>query len=187
MYEPDWQFFHEINRRRFHTARRLMYNCPASFGDGLPIDYRISDLDTEAAIGKLKFDVDRIDICLIDGWHTYDCAIRDLSCTYDMLADGGVLVVHDCSPTNETVASPTWVHGEWSGVSYRSYLDFVLSRDDLDYCTVDTDFGCEIILKDYSLEMVRTILPYRDPRLAAQWFRVHKDDKLAFEFLFEES
>jgi hypothetical protein len=87
------------------------------------------------------------------------------------------------SPSNETIASPAFVRGEWSGVSYRSYLDFVLARDDLDYCTVDTDFGCGIILKNRSLEMGRTMVPPRDPILAAQWFRVHNDDQSAFDFL----
>ena len=45
-------YYGEIQRWRFDTARRLMYNCPDGFDDGL--------------------------ICLVDEWHTYDCTIRDL-------------------------------------------------------------------------------------------------------------
>ncbi len=141
-------YYAELDRSRFNAARRLMYNCPENFDDGLPIDFKIADFDISAAISKLKREADKIDICLVDGWHTYDCAIRDLTCAYELLADGGVLVVHDCLPPTELIASPKWVRGQWSGVSYRAYLDFVLARGDLDYCTVDVDFGCGIIFKN---------------------------------------
>jgi hypothetical protein len=94
---------------------------------------------------------------------------------------GGVLVVHDCSPMTESIASPTFAHGKWCGVSYRSYLDFVLTRDDLGYCTVDIDFGCGIIFKNRTIDMVR---PAVEPKLVAQWFDVHNDDQLRFRFFF---
>ena len=45
------------------------------------------------------------------------------------------------------MASPTPIGGEWCGVSYKAFLDFVLSRNDLDYCTVDIDYGCGVIFK----------------------------------------
>jgi hypothetical protein len=172
----------EIDRARFRAARRLMYNCPTGFDDGLPIDYKIADFDIEEAVTELKLGTDKVDICLVDGWHTYDCAIRDLICAYEILADGGVLVVHDCSPMTESIASPTFAHGKWCGVSYRSYLDFVLTRDDLGYCTVDIDFGCGIIFKNRTIDMVR---PAVEPKLVAQWFDVHNDDQLRFRFFSE--
>src|SRR5262249_10308107 len=100
-------FYGEIDQSRFERSRRLMYNCPATFDDGLRIDFRSIDFDISEAIEQLKADSDRVDICLVDGWHTYDCAIRDLITAYDLLSHGGVLVVHDCLPPNEGLASPT--------------------------------------------------------------------------------
>src|ERR1022692_2368620 len=75
----------EIDRSRFRTARRLMYNCPDSFDDGLPIDYKIDGFDIADAVNKLKLDANKVDICLVDGWHIYDCASRDLTCAYELL------------------------------------------------------------------------------------------------------
>ena len=48
---------------------------------------------------------------------------------------------------NEGVASPSPIAGEWCGVSYKAFLDFVLDRNDLDYCTVDIDYGCGVIFQ----------------------------------------
>ena len=91
-------YFREVNHRQFNSTRRLMYNSPATFDDGLPIDFKSVDLEIDDAIEKLEKSSYKVDICLVDGWHTYACAIRDLTCAYDILADGGVLVVHDCLP-----------------------------------------------------------------------------------------
>jgi hypothetical protein len=179
-------YYAEIDRSRFNTSRRLMYNCPENFDDGLSIDFKIADFDIGAAISKLKREVHRIDICLVDGWHTYDCAIRDLTCAYDLLADGGVLVVHDCLPPTELIASPMWVPGLWCGVSYRAYLDFVFTRSDLDYCTVNLDFGCGIIFKNRTTHIMEDASSsIRKPKLVADWFTVHKDDKIAFQFFMQ--
>jgi len=173
----------QIEGTRFNRARRLMYNCPMDFDDGFPIDYKIVGFDIANAIAELKLSAERVDVCLVDGWHTYDCAIRDLTGAYEMLADGGVLVVHDCSPATERIASSNLVEGEWSGVSYRSYLNFVLARQDLYYCTVDVDYGCGIIFKSRTVEI--TGLPACEPKVIAEWFGVQKDDQLAFKFFSE--
>jgi hypothetical protein len=170
----------EIDRSRFCTARRLMY-IATGFDDGLPIDYRIADFDIEAAVIELKLSADKVDICLVDAFHTYDCTNRDLTLAYALLADGGVLVVHDCSPPNEAWASPNFAPLDWSGESYRSYLDFVFSRDDLDYCTVDVDYGCGVIFKNRTVDMAGPV----DPNLVAEWFDVHNDPQLALRFFFK--
>ena len=45
---------------------------------GQTIDYKIADFDIEHAITELKLGADKVDICLVDGFHTYDCTTRDL-------------------------------------------------------------------------------------------------------------
>jgi hypothetical protein len=169
--------YREIDRARFRTARRLMYTCPPDFDDGLPIDHKIANFDIQDALTELSSA--KVDICLVDALHTYDFTNRDLTCAYELLADGGVLVVHDCSPMTEAEASPKFAPYEWCGESYRSYLDFVLTRHDLDYCTVDVDFGCGIIIKKCTLDMAR---PICESKLVAEWFDVHNDSQLAFSF-----
>lgn len=93
-----------------------------------------------------------VDICLVDGWHTYSTAIRDLREIYQILPDGGVMIVHDCLPPGHETASPKFKIGEWCGVSYKAYIDFVFLNDNLDYCTVDCDYGCGIIFKNRKIQ-----------------------------------
>ena len=134
-------YYGEIKRWRFNTARRLMYNCPKGFDDGLPIDFKILGFDIGNAVEKLKADPNKVDICLVDGWHTYDCAIRDLTCAYELLADGGVLVVHDCLPPTEVMASPVWI----SRFVVRRRLQSVFG-----FCSCSQRFGllhCELGLR----------------------------------------
>jgi hypothetical protein len=175
-------YYGEIQRWHFNTARRLMYNCPKGFDDGLPVDFKILNFDIEDAIEKLKADPNKVDICLVDGWHTYDCAIRDLTRVYELLVDGGVLVVHDCLPPTEALASPVWIPGSWCGVVYKAFLDFVLARNDLDYCTVNLDYGCGIIMKN------RAVLPFQSSDYSAltdNWFAIRNDDQNAFRFFMQ--
>src|SRR5262245_42066400 len=175
-------FYHHINHSRFNVTRRLMYNCPMNFDDGLPIDFRIVDFDITHAIDQLKTSANQTDIFLVDSWHTYECTFRDLTSAYDLLADGGVLVVHDCLPPNESLASPEPKPGEWCGLSYKAFLDFVLSRVSLDYCTIDVDYGCGIIVKNRKIEPQKLSLPSRDPKLISDWFAVRNDNIAAFRF-----
>jgi Methyltransferase domain len=179
-------FYCEINRPLFSSSRRLMYNCPETFDDGLPIDFRIESFDIDSALSELAKNSNKVDICLVDGWHTYSSAIRDLTCGYNLLSDGGAIVVHDCLPPSESIASPNWLRGEWCGVSYKAFLDFVLARDDLDYCVVDVDYGCGIIIKNRKLGFVEDTLSSNDKsKLVADWFSVHEDEKAAFQFFME--
>jgi hypothetical protein len=175
----------DVHRWRFNTSRRLMYNCPDGFSvpDRLPVDFRIADFDINPAIRKLKVDDKKIDICLVDGWHTYDCTMRDLQCVYDLLVDGGVLIVHDCNPPNEALASPTYTGGDWNGVTYKAFLDFVLARDDLDYCAVDADEGCGIILKNRTMPFITDASSsVRKSKLVSDWFSIPGDNKAVFDF-----
>src|SRR5262249_23927978 len=73
-----------------------------------------------------------------------------------------------------------------AGVVYRAYLDFVLTRDDLDYCTVDADWGCGIIVKNGTLSLMADAPSFvRKSKLASDWFSIHNDDKAAFKFFMQ--
>ena len=158
-----------------------MYNCPADFDDGLPIDYRAAGLDISDAVARLKKDGGDVDVRRVDGWHTYECASRDLAFAYGYLERAACWLSTTARPRNGLIASPTFVPGEWSGVSYRSYLDFVLVRSDLDYCTVDVDYGCGIIIKNQMLDVQTRDFDHRQSELIDQWLCLAKDDE-AFDF-----
>ena len=55
--------------------------------------------------------------------------------------------MHDCLPPTAEIAQPKLIPGEWCGVTYQAFIDFVSNRGDLEFYTVDTDYGCGIIHK----------------------------------------
>ena len=55
--------------------------------------------------------------------------------------------MHDCLPPRSEIAVPNYIQGEWCGVSYQAYVDFISQRHDLAVYTVDTDYGCGVIRK----------------------------------------
>ncbi len=188
-------FYHAIDRSIFDTCHRLMYRCPTNFNDSLPIDYRCDDENIMPGLAQLRADRIPIDICLVDGWHTYHNARRDLAEAFNLISDGGILVVHDCLPPTIEIASPTPRHEEWSGVSYKAYLDFVLTNNHIDYCTVDTDYGCGIIVKNRRLSLrkrtfssdilERFIQRWLKKGFIQRWLTIADDYDLAYNYLIE--
>jgi hypothetical protein len=138
--------YQEIDRARLNCLR-LMYRCPEDYEDGVPVDFRSPDCDISACLQAIRGEKRRFDIALIDSFHEYGTSLRDLAEGFDLLREGGSLVVHDCLPPTRAIAQPTYLQGSWCGVSYEAYIDFVDARDDLAFYTVDTDYGCGVIGK----------------------------------------
>ncbi len=136
-----------LNRRVLTTSHRLLYRCPASFDDGYPIDFRSESSDIRRCVAEIRARGMRYDIILVDPFHEYDTSYRDLSDAFELVEASGFLVVHDCLPPNRDTAAPKYIDGEWCGVTYKAYLDFVCERRDLEYRTIDVDYGCGIIHK----------------------------------------
>ena len=176
----------EVRSLAWDACHRLVYrNTGVEHADGLPVDFASPDEDISlplAEIGRRRL---TYDIALVDAHHTYHCTARDLRAIYRLVRRGGALVVHDCWPRDANLASPRFVSGPWCGVTYRAYLDFVLGNPRLDYCTVDTDYGCGIILKSLSpVRWARNIArAARQMSLAQQWSRIGPDHDDAFDFL----
>ena len=115
----------------------------------------------------------RFDLMLVDPFHAYQESARDLAAAFALLEPGGAMVVHDCLPPDETVAGPEFRERTWCGVTYKAYLDFVLTRRDLRYLTVDTDYGCGVVRK---LKPRRTGL--FDAPLRARWREMRERRRL---------
>jgi hypothetical protein len=169
--------YRDIDRAKFATCDRLMYRCPDDFSDGLAIDFRTQGLEIGGLVGEIKARSLRYEVILVDPWHEYETSRQALEAALDLVAEDGTIVVHDCLPPTAQLASPRYEGGVWNGLTYRAYLDLVLARDDLDYVTVDTDFGCGIIRK----------VPRRDgPRAALlrQWAGLGGDGEAAYRFFW---
>jgi hypothetical protein len=142
--------FADIDRTQLTTCHRLMYGCPDDYSDGLEIDFRTRGVGISSFFDEVRQRGTKYDIMLVDS-SSHECSMRDLSYALSALVDGGILVVHDCDPPGERPTSSAFHSGDSCGVTYAAFVEFVLSRDDIDYYTVDTDFGCGVIKKRGSL------------------------------------
>lgn len=128
-------------------AERLAYNVAREFDDGAPITFRSETPDIGECVAELRRRSARYDIILVDPFHDYACSYRDLGLALDLLNDNGSIVVHDVLPPSAgKIISPAFVPGSWCGVTFIAFIDFLM-KEDLQFCTVDCDFGCGIIRK----------------------------------------
>jgi hypothetical protein len=118
---------------------------------------------------------------LVDPWHEYGTSLRDLRGALSLIADDGTLVAHDCLPHQEEIAQPTCREGEWTGVTYKAFLDFVLGHPAVDYQTVDIDYGCGIIrIRKPSNVVARST---ERAALERRWAAIGDDYSAAFRFM----
>ena len=177
--------FRFVEAIQFDARDRLMYRCPDDFTDGLEIKFRTEADNSYELIryldATLSMDA-RYDIILVDPYHTYRESLLDLRGAMCLLRPGGILVVHDCNPTDPDIVSPNFTHGDWCGVTYQAFVDFVLGARFDAYCTVDDDFGCGVVFGAGA----RVPDAWRGARpaetLALGWTACRDDDDRRFAF-----
>src|SRR5882724_816270 len=156
--------FWKIDRKQLRVCHRLVYRCPEWFEDGHDITYR----STNESINNLLPGAHTYDIVFVDPWHTFECSMRDLQAGLSVLREDGVMIVHDCCPANQKLANPLPNEVCWCGVTYCAYIELLLSRRDLVYYTVDTDFGCGVVKKKSREGTLKTEHRVTD-ELAERW------------------
>jgi hypothetical protein len=97
------------------------------------------------------------DVVLIDGLHTYEQVLRDVCNALKFLAPSGVIVMHDCNPSSAAMAYPAASYeaaiglklpgwdGLWCGDVWKSIVHLRSTRQDLNVCVIDCDFGVGIV------------------------------------------
>jgi hypothetical protein len=171
--------FGEIDRAVLPTRHRLVYQCAPGYCDGQPIDFSTRGLDSTECIRAIRAQNLLYDIILVDPWHAYATSFRDLNDAMTLLSEHGTVVVHDCRPPSKDHIKMPFVEGfEWSGVTYRAFLDFVVQRS-LDYRLIDIDFGCGVIRTRTDLAA-----PSEKRReLLKAWSAIGDDEAVAFRFM----
>jgi hypothetical protein len=173
--------YRQIDRDILTTCHRLMYQCPSAHSDGMPIDFRSADLDIAECLREVNMRGRSYDIVLVDSWHEYATSRRDLVEALGLIAEGGTIVVHDCLADREEQARPIFTQGDWRGVTYKAYLDFVLAQPTVEYRTVDIDCGCGIIRK----RDLRAAPSDGRKVLQEEWAAIGDDYPAAFRFMQE--
>jgi hypothetical protein len=88
------------------------------------------------------------DVIFIDGDHSFDQSLRDVDNSLTMLANGGVILLHDCNPPSAAAASPDPAgagDGPWCGDVWKTIAHLRATRDDLRVRVLDTDCGVGVI------------------------------------------
>ncbi|MGA2655176.1 MAG: class I SAM-dependent methyltransferase [Gammaproteobacteria bacterium] len=167
----------QIDRSLFSSCHRLMYRCPDNYDDGLQIDFRSPHQDSTTCINALKNA--HYDIILVDPWHEYITSQRDLALALKLIKKNGTIVVHDCLPPNQKTAHFQPQQGAWCGVTYKAFVDLVTTQSNLNYCTIDTDYGCGLIRKNG-----RRYGSPHDPHdpIIQEWLKIDDDFDRAFYF-----
>jgi hypothetical protein len=135
----------KVDRRQFTTCQRLMYRWCVEACDGLRIDYAVEGEAIESVAADLRRRGQSYDLILVDPWHGYEASLRDMRLALTLLKDGGALVVHDCAPPSLDFVAPVYVVGDWCGMTYAAFVDFLAQEPSLEAYTVDADFGCAVV------------------------------------------
>jgi predicted O-methyltransferase YrrM len=104
------------------------------------------------------FEEGRIDAAFIDGLHTYEQSLVDVENCLRCLNDGGVILMHDCNPISEAMASPSACYEEvvgrsaegqppeWTGDVWKTIVH-LRSREGFQVAVLDCDYGVGVIVK----------------------------------------
>jgi hypothetical protein len=100
-----------------------------------------------------------LDVVFIDGLHLYEQVLKDIKNSLNYLNEGGIVLLHDCSPLSETAAlrgmsseevmatnPPNW-KGIWNGDVWKSIVVMRSERPDLKIIVFDCDHGIGMIKK----------------------------------------
>jgi len=93
------------------------------------------------------------DIIFIDGLHLSYQVERDITNSLNHLSENGIIVVHDCNPPTLHHAREDYSNhdtpamGIWNGTVWKVIYNLRATRDDLQICTVNTDWGVGVIRK----------------------------------------
>ena len=72
-----------------------------------------------------------IDFAFLDGLHEFEVLLRDFINTERAMAEGGVITMHDCCPTDEGMAQRAFRKGAWTGDVWKTLLILLKYRPDL--------------------------------------------------------
>lgn len=173
---PDTGFQYAlVDRAQYARCERAVY---AIADEDAPADqditYRTSQRTSCDLVDALSAEPP-FDLVFVDPHHTYENSFEDIVGGFSLVRQGGALVIHDCNPPNAQVAAPDFTPGEWCGVTYWAYIDFVLGRAGITYYTVDTDYGCGVVFKQPG--------PDRDTsRLHFDWVRMSWNDDSRYDY-----
>lgn len=68
---------------------------------------------------------DKFDLVFIDGLHYAEQVERDIVNAYASLKAGGMILIHDCNPFTEEMATVPRIQDQWTGDVYKAVVGFI--------------------------------------------------------------
>ena len=142
-YIPEYKF--DAFQKETRTKQAIIAS------DGYPTE---DILDLEQLTNR--YEDQRFDLIFFDPMHIRPYVDQTLKALASLLSPDGFLVIHDCNPEDQAIASKELVEGLWCGETYKAYANFHLHNPQQSI-TIDKDYGVGIILNrnlclDYSDE-----------------------------------
>jgi len=144
---------------RLTRKRRLMYSVLSLLGIKEERLFRMTS-DEFFRTHERMLAAHGLQVCLVDGQHTYEQALKDALNALRYLEPKGVILMHDCNPPSELMALPAadweevrerkipgW-NGEWSGDVWKALVHLRSLRDDVSAFTLDCDSGLGVVVKE---------------------------------------
>lgn len=170
--------YSSVDKEQFPRRVRVMYLRPDKFSDGDQIDFSVEHENGEELYEKLMRSGEKFDVVFVDPYHTYTESLRDLVYGLHLVKPNGIVLVHDCFPPNEFSASPSFISGEWCGLTFVAFLDIVLFNPEFQYFTINSDYGCGVIYK--AGQVSQFPLASKNSELIRQWRMLGLEEKYQF-------
>lgn len=137
-----------------------LINCELKHGvdpmveGNFPVTFKMTS-DEFFEINKLTYD-----IVFIDGLHLDYQVELDIINSLKFLNDGGTIVLHDCNPVDLHHQREDYGGGGWNGTVWKAIVKLRSDRNDIYTSVVDMDFGCGIIQKSTTPNILKNDNPY---------------------------
>ena len=115
-----------------------------------PADYKLTSDDFFKQLKSNQLDIPPFfvwDVIFVDALHISYQVDKDIENSLSHLADGGIIVLHDCNPPTLDMAREDFNNSAWNGTVWKAIYKYKCTRPDLEICTVDDDYGVSIIRK----------------------------------------
>jgi hypothetical protein len=123
----------------------------SNFTNASSKSYKLKSDEFFTSVAPAMYKAKDLDICLVDGMHEYDYALRDVENALQYLQKNGVIVMHDCNPqtAEAAVSFQDWkkrdYYGFWNGDVWKSILHLRSTRNDINVFVLDTDHGLGVV------------------------------------------
>lgn len=123
----------------------------------------------------IKNKKEKYDFIFIDGLHHTEQVDKDIENSLNHLSENGVIMLHDANPSSFELQEIPRKNNLWTGDVWKSVVKIKYNNPEINYFTVDTDFGCAILKKGY-----RPLKNKVSLEKALQWsyFEVNKGELL---------